>query len=86
MMETTHVPEQSENTMETATTLTKLDRCDAACSGAAMSVARWEWGGELMFCGHHTTKHREALEAQGALIITPSEKEADTRTPVTTGS
>ena len=67
-METTHVPEQSENTMETATTLTRLDRCDAACSGAALSVARWEWGGELMFCGHHTTKHREALVDQGATV------------------
>lgn len=39
-----------------------IDRCDAACSKAssAKAVAEFE-AGELLFCGHHWRKHRDAI-------------------------
>lgn len=65
--------------------LTRLDRCDAKCSAAAWSVAEWEGVGQLMFCGHHTRKYREAMLEQGATILAPDNSEGAEKTPVTAG-
>jgi len=39
--------------------LTAQDRCDS-CSAAAIVVFKF-LNGELMFCGHHTNKHKAVL-------------------------
>lgn len=52
--------------MTTALTIPDLcDRCPA--EGKALVVL--PSAGELVLCGHHATKHREALEAHGAAIV-----------------
>lgn len=39
--------------------ITKQDRCDK-CDAQAWVIAKG-FSGELFFCGHHFTKHEEAL-------------------------
>lgn len=48
-------------------TLTPMDRCDR-CNAQAW-VAVKGLSGELMFCGHHFTKHQESLELWSYQII-----------------
>jgi hypothetical protein len=45
--------------------LTALDRCDR-CGAQAYVRATLVSGGELLFCAHHATEFRPALEANGA--------------------
>lgn len=56
--------------------LTKQDRCDA-CSAEARYIVVLQSGGDLILCGHHTDKHREALEARGGIILDPLGDNAD---------
>lgn len=45
---------------------TALDRCDSCAAqarGGALMLA-----GELLFCGHHLNKHKDAVEAQGGIV------------------
>lgn len=46
-------------------TLTAMDRCDRCGAQAKHRYVRKPGDKGLMFCQHHTNKHREALEAQG---------------------
>lgn len=53
---------------------TAYDRCDSC---GAQAYVRWanlakEQITELLFCGHHSAKHRDALEAQGFTLVTDS--------------
>lgn len=45
---------------EATAPLTGLDRCDSC--GAQAYVRASMASGTLLFCAHHATKHREALE------------------------
>lgn len=48
-------------TMEKTQVLTPKDRCDhGGCSAQAFTLVKF-LDGELFFCGHHFTKHEEAL-------------------------
>lgn len=60
--------------------LTKEDRCDG-CSAEAKSLVVLRSGGELLLCGHHTDRHREALEAKGGLILDPAAPETTVQIP-----
>ena len=44
------------------TELRAIDRCDA-CSAAARAVAEFA-SGELLLCGHHWRKNRDAIVSQ----------------------
>jgi hypothetical protein len=54
-------------TMDTATLLTRLNRCDR-CSAAALVRAQLPTGNELLFCGHHARKHEPRLREIGAAL------------------
>lgn len=48
-------------TMEKEKILTNLDRCDNSnCTAQAFVLVKF-LEGELIFCGHHFTKHEQAL-------------------------
>ena len=51
---------------QTKVPLTALDRCDVCPAAARVRVT--VKSGDLVFCGHHFTKHEVALVAQGALV------------------
>lgn len=58
-----------EQPVGVAVTLNRLDRCDS-CPAAAQSIAaRPDVAAGLLFCGHHLNRHREALEAQGFIVL-----------------
>ena len=42
--------------------------CDA-CSAKAVYEARLASGKSLIFCGHHTNRHMDALVVQGATVL-----------------
>lgn len=46
--------------------LTSNDRCDS-CGAQAYVRATMPSGSSLLFCAHHSTKHREKLTAMGAV-------------------
>lgn len=48
-------------TMEKTKILNNLDRCDHGGCGAQAFVIVKFLQGELIFCGHHFTKHEQAL-------------------------
>lgn len=50
--------------------LNAQDRCDR-CQAQALHVASWDWGGELLFCGHHFNEFAAGLVAAGAKVSTP---------------
>ena len=50
-------------------TLTLRDRCCSCGAQAFMSAVMPNATEPLLFCGHHGTKHREALVAQGATVV-----------------
>jgi hypothetical protein len=50
-------------------TLTAIDRCDS-CSAQAKVVIILTTG-ELMFCGHHTTQHKDSLMAKSVSYYDP---------------
>lgn len=56
--------------------LTVRDRCDG-CSARAKYLIVLDSGKELTLCGHHTKNSRERLEAQGAVIIDPTDLDHD---------
>ena len=60
--------------------LTAADRCDR-CGAQAYVRANLVNGGVLLFCGHHATEHRPALEAAGAVFH--DERERLDETPAT---
>jgi hypothetical protein len=43
-------------------------RCDR-CGARAHVVVELPTGGDLLFCGHHFTRHQEALVATDAWIV-----------------
>jgi hypothetical protein len=43
-------------------------QCDA-CSAKAAFEIRLKSGRSLILCGHHTTKHKDALASKGATIL-----------------
>ena len=43
-------------------------RCDR-CGARAHVVVELPTGGDLLFCGHHFTRHQEALEGRAAVIV-----------------
>lgn len=43
--------------------------CDS-CSARATHEARLDSGKSLILCGHHTTRHMDALVTQGATVFT----------------
>lgn len=47
--------------------------CDA-CSARAVYEVRLASGKNLIFCGHHTNRHMDALVVQGAVVF-PLENE-----------
>lgn len=52
-----------------------FDRCDA-CSGSASAKAVAEFeAGELLFCGHHWRKHRQAIVTQAKSYYVEPEEE-----------
>ena len=53
--------------LATAPDLTALDRCDR-CGAQALVRATLEHG-ELMFCGHHSRQHAEALARVARAVI-----------------
>lgn len=48
-------------------TLTAIDRCDR-CGAQAYLRVFLRNGGELLFCSHHATRHREKLTEVAARI------------------
>lgn len=52
--------------------LTLNDRCDS-CGAPAAAVVSLSNGSKLFMCNHHTNKHFEALQADGATIIRMNE-------------
>lgn len=50
--------------------LTAQDRCDV-CSAAAQVVATF-LNGELMFCGHHAKKNKDALLNKSQAVWDPN--------------
>lgn len=52
--------EKTTDVVEKKYVLKIADRCDS-CSAQALVLVKG-FSGELMFCGHHYTKHEKALE------------------------
>lgn len=48
--------------------LSAADRCDG-CGAQAYVRVRLVTGGELLFCGHHWSRHAPALRPQAAEVI-----------------
>jgi hypothetical protein len=53
--------------------LSAADRCDR-CGAQAYVRASLVSGGVLLFCAHHATEHRPALEAAGAVFYDESDR------------
>lgn len=43
--------------------LNATDICDSSCTAAAVSRVKMK-NGELLFCGHHRRKYKEAIQKQ----------------------
>lgn len=47
-----------------------VERCDADCPQRATHIVMVPGpGAELLFCLHHIQRHRQAIEAQGGVIL-----------------
>lgn len=58
----------------TSPELTRADRCDR-CGAAARVRVTLPSGAELLFCGHHASKHEAKLiELAAVLEASPSER------------
>ncbi|MFC4494049.1 hypothetical protein ACFPA8_07875 [Streptomyces ovatisporus] len=51
-------------------------RCDAAASGSEAGTRKWTLPGkgQLVLCGHHSTKHADKLSAAGWLLTEVGER------------
>lgn len=49
-----------DNTSASAFSLSKSDRCDAACPAQALVLVKFLTG-ELFFCGHHFDRYEAAI-------------------------
>ena len=52
----------------TAPSLSATDRCDRCAAQAYVRVVMPN-GSDLLFCGHHWSRHEEALRPQAAEVI-----------------
>jgi len=52
----------------TAPSLSATDRCDRCNAQAYVRVVLTN-GSDLLFCGHHWTRHEDALRPQASLVI-----------------
>jgi len=55
-------------TTMTAPSLSATDRCDRCNAQAYVRVVLTN-GSDLLFCGHHWTRHEDALRPQASLVI-----------------
>lgn len=55
-------------TTMTAPSLSVTDRCDRCNAQAYVRVVLTN-GSDLLFCGHHWTRHEDALRPQASLVI-----------------
>lgn len=60
---------------------TALDRCDR-CGAQALSLCTKPELSDLMFCGHHTARHEDALLATGWTVTFDYATYESYRTPV----
>jgi hypothetical protein len=57
-------------------TLSADDRCDG-CGAQAYVRVRLATGGELLFCGHHWSRHAEAVRPRAAEVIDETDRLAE---------
>ena len=57
----------------TAPSLSATDRCDR-CNAQAYVRVVLTTGSDLLFCGHHWTRHEDALRPQASSVIDETHK------------